>query len=92
MREKIVVETKKDKKGKYNIENFKFFHVKELDNNYSNFLENSLGGFASHSEVYDVAVLFDKEKGLLLCLAKSLGYNYSDICEMVENAKDYKKE
>ena len=45
-------------------ENFKFFHVKELDNNYSNFLENSLGGFASHSEIYDVAVIFDKEKGL----------------------------
>lgn len=42
----------------------KFFHVKELDNNYSNFLENSLGGFASHSETYDVAVIFDKEKGL----------------------------
>lgn len=42
----------------------KFFHVKELDNNYSNFLENSLGGFSSHSQEYDVAVIFDKEKGL----------------------------
>ena len=42
----------------------KFFHVKELDNNYSNFIENSLGGFASHSQEYDVAVIFDKEKGL----------------------------
>ena len=47
-----------------NIEAPRFFHVKELDNNYSNFLENSLGGFASHTEVYDVAVIFDKEKGL----------------------------
>ena len=47
-----------------NLEIYKFFHVKELDNNYSNFLENSLGGFASHSETYDVAVIFDKEKGL----------------------------
>ncbi len=46
------------------LENPRFFHVKELDNNYSNFLENSLGGFASHSETYDVAVIFDKEKGL----------------------------
>lgn len=46
------------------VKDFKFFHVKELDNNYSNFLENSLGGFSSHSEIYDVAVLFDKEKGL----------------------------
>ena len=46
------------------LETPKFFHVKELDNNYQNFLENSLGGFASHSEEYDVAVIFDKEKGL----------------------------
>ena len=46
-----------------NLENPKFFHVKELDNNYSNFLENSLGGFSSHTEEYDVAVIFDKEKG-----------------------------
>lgn len=50
-------------KGSEHIEN-KFFHVRELDNNYSNFLENSLGGFASHSQEYDVAVIFDKEKGL----------------------------
>ena len=47
-----------------NLESPRFFQVKELDNNYSNFLENSLGGFASHSETYDVAVIFDKEKGL----------------------------
>ena len=47
-----------------NLEAPKFFHVKELDNNYSNFLENSLGGFGSHLETYDVAVIFDKEKGL----------------------------
>ena len=47
-----------------NLEHPRFFHVKELDNNYSNFLENSLGGFSSHSEIYDVAVIFDKEKGL----------------------------
>ena len=46
------------------VEAFKFFHVKELDNNYSNFLENSMGGFSSHSEIYDVAVIFDKENGL----------------------------
>jgi len=47
-----------------NLETPRFFYVKELENNYSNFLENSLGGFASHSETYDVAVIFDKEKGL----------------------------
>ena len=47
-----------------NIETPRFFYVKELENNYSNFLENSLGGFSSHSEIYDVAVIFDKERGL----------------------------
>lgn len=51
-----------DKESK--LETYKFFHVRELDNNYSNFLENSLGGFASHSETYDVAVIFDEQKGL----------------------------
>lgn len=42
----------------------KFFHIKELDNNYGNFLENSVGGFGAHVETYDVAVIFDKEAGL----------------------------
>ena len=46
------------------IKDYKFFHVKELENNYANFLENSMGGFAAHNEIYDVAVIFDKEKGL----------------------------
>lgn len=46
------------------INEFKFFHVKELDNNYSNFLENSMGGFSSHNEIYDVAVIFDEKNGL----------------------------
>lgn len=32
---------------------------------------------------------FDKEKGLLLCLAKSIGYGYKDIQKMIENAKEY---
>ena len=45
------------------IKEYKFFHVKELENNYGNFLENSMGGFAAHNETYDVAVIFDKDKG-----------------------------
>lgn len=70
-----------------NLETPRFFHVKELDNNYSNFLENSLGGFASHSETYDVAVIFDKEKGLY---AIPFYETFSKIFEgkEVENAKD----
>ena len=66
-----------DKKS--NIENYKFFHVKELDNNYSNFLENSMGGFASHDETYDVAVVFDKEKGLY-----AIPF-YETFCHIFEN-------
>ena len=62
-----------------NIETYKFFHVKELDNNYSNFLENSMGGFASHSETYDVAVIFDKEKGLYAVPF------YETFCKIFEN-------
>ena len=70
-----------------NIDTYKFFHVKELDNNYSNFLENSLGGFASHSEIYDVAVIFDKEKGLY---AIPFYETFSKIFqgEEIENAKE----
>ena len=47
-----------------NLTNPKYFHIRELDNNYSNFLENSVGGFSAHTEKYDVAVIFDKELGL----------------------------
>ena len=69
------------------LETPRFFHVKELDNNYSNFLENSLGGFASHSETYDVAVIFDKEKGLY---AIPFYETFTKIFEGkdVENTKD----
>ena len=62
-----------------NLEEYKFFHVKELDNNYSNFLENSMGGFASHDELYDVAVIFDKDKGLYAVPF------YETFCKVFEN-------
>ena len=62
-----------------NITEYKFFHVKELDNNYSNFLENSMGGFSSHNETYDVAVIFDKENGLY-----AIPF-YETFCKVLEN-------
>lgn len=71
-----------------NLENPKFFHVKELDNNYSNFLENSLGGFSSHTEKYDVAVIFDKEKGLYAIPFYETFTKIFDNKENVENAKE----
>jgi hypothetical protein len=64
----------------------KFFHVKELDNNYANFLENSLGGFASHSEIYDVAVIFDKDKGLYAIPFYETFTKIFENKEAVENA------
>lgn len=45
-------------------ETFKFFNVSEFHNSYNNFLENSLGGFSSHEELYDVGVIYDRELGL----------------------------
>lgn len=45
-------------------ENYEFFKIKELDNNYNNFLENSMKGFSSHDEHYDVGIIFDEEYGL----------------------------
>lgn len=45
-------------------EEYKFFNVSEFNNSYDNFLENSLGGFSSHKEIYDVGIIYDKELGL----------------------------
>lgn len=43
---------------------YKYFTIRELNNSYDNFLENSLGGFSSHTELYDVGIVFDEELGL----------------------------
>ena len=70
-----------------NIENYKFFHVKELDNNYSNFLENSMGGFSSHNETYDVAVIFEEKNGLYAIPYFETFCKIFEDKEKVENAK-----
>ena len=70
-----------------NIETYKFFHVKELENNYANFLENSMGGFAAHNETYDVAVIFDKEKGLYAIPFYETFCKIFEDKDIVENAK-----
>ena len=69
------------------IKEYKFFKVKELDNNYSNFLENSMGGFSAHSEKYDVAVVFDKEKGLYAIPFYETFCKVFEDKDAVENAK-----
>jgi hypothetical protein len=45
-------------------EEYKYFNVSEFNNSYDNFLENSLGGFSSHKELYDVGIIYDEELGL----------------------------
>ena len=45
-------------------ETYKFFNVSEFNNSYDNFLENSLGGFSSHKETYDVGIIYDKDFGM----------------------------
>lgn len=58
-------EGKEDYQDKIQLpEIFQFFTVSEFNNSYDNFLENSLGGFSSHKEVYDVGVVYDEELGM----------------------------
>ena len=70
------------------VEKYRFFHVKELDNNYSNFLEKSMGGFSSHNEVYDVAVMFDERKGLYAIPFFETFCKIFEDKSLVENAKE----
>ena len=70
------------------LDTYKFFNVSEFNNSYENFLENSLGGFSSHKEVYDVGIIFDKELGLY---AVPFFETFNKIIEnpdKVENAKE----
>ena len=62
---------------------YKFFNVTEFNNSYSNFLENSLGGFSSHEELYDVGIIYDRELGLYAVPF------YKTFCKIFE-AEDYK--
>ncbi len=66
------------------LEEHKFFAVNEFNNSYENFLENSLGGFSSHKEMYDVGIIFDQELGL------SAVPFYNTFCKIFES-KDFKK-
>lgn len=66
------------------LDEHKFFAVTEFNNSYENFLENSLGGFSSHKETYDVGIIFDEELGL-----SAIPF-YKTFCQIFES-KDYKK-
>lgn len=69
------------------LDEYKFFNVSEFNNSYDNFLENSLGGFSSHKEVYDVGIIFDKELGLYAVPFFETFNKIIENPEKVENAK-----
>ena len=70
------------------VETFKYFEVKELRNDYSNFIENSLDGFASHKATYDVGIIMDKEFGIYtIPFYKTFCMIFEDG-EKVENKKE----
>ena len=69
------------------LDEYKFFSVNEFNNSYDNFLENSLGGFSSHKEVYDVGIIFDKELGLY---AVPFFETFNKIIENPENDQNAK--
>lgn len=68
-------------------ESYKFFNVSEFNNSYENFLENSLGGFSSHKETYDVGIVFDKELGLYAVPFFETFNKIFENPEEIENAK-----
>lgn len=45
-------------------ETYGYSQIAEFNNSYSNYLENSLAGFSSHSKKYDVGIIYDSELGL----------------------------
>lgn len=70
------------------LETYKFFNVSEFNNSYENFLENSLGGFSSHREEYDVAIIFDEELGLYAVPFFETFNKIFEDADSVENAKE----
>ena len=69
-------------------EEYKYFNVSEFNNSYDNFLENSLGGFSSHKEVYDVGIVYDRELGLYAVPFYETFNKIFEMSEKIENAKE----
>lgn len=65
------------------VESNRYFTVSDFKNSYSDFMEKSLEGFSSHSSIYDIGIIYDKELGLFV-----LPF-YQTFCKVYE-AEDYK--
>ena len=70
------------------LESYGYFDVSEFNNSYENFLENSLGGFSSHKETYDVGIIFDEELGLY---AVPFYETFNKVIENPDNVENAKK-
>lgn len=69
-------------------DDYKYFNVSEFNNSYDNFLENSLGGFSSHKEVYDVGIVYDRELGLYAVPFYETFNKIFEDTENIQNAKE----
>lgn len=70
-------------------EDFKFFKVREFDSQYNDFLENSMGGFSSHSSHYDVGMIFDEKLGLyIIPFWATLKQGFKSDYKQIENYTD----
>lgn len=49
-----------------NVEVNRYIRIDELNNEDDNFIQNAIGGFSSHKEIYDVALWMDKKRGLYI--------------------------
>ena len=65
------------------VENNRYFTVSDFKNSYSDFMEKSLEGFSSHSSVYDIGIIYDKELGLFVL-------PFYQTFEKIYEAEDYK--
>ncbi len=65
------------------VENNRYFTVSDFKNSYSDFMEKSLEGFSSHSSIYDIGIIYDKELGLFVIPF------YQTFCKIFEE-DDYK--
>ena len=48
------------------VEKNRFLNIEEFDSDSGTFLENAIGGFSSHKEIYDVGLWMDKKRGLYI--------------------------
>lgn len=81
--EGIMPEKEELEKNIKQVENNRYFTVSDFKNSYSDFMEKSLEGFSSHSAIYDIGIIYDKELGLFV-----LPF-FQTFCKVYE-AEDYK--